>query len=60
VRTTSGTYPRSLVTNIFHNGQPSHGGNRTTSDDFNLTKRNLWSFAVKFCYWQPLTVKLQV
>ena len=27
--TTSGTYPWSFVTQIFHNGQPSHGGNRT-------------------------------
>jgi len=25
---TSGTYPRSFVTQIFHNGQPSHGGDR--------------------------------
>ena len=26
--TTSGTYPWSFVTQIFHNGQPSHGGDR--------------------------------
>ena len=26
--TTSGTYPWSLVTQIFHNAQPSHGGDR--------------------------------
>jgi hypothetical protein len=26
--TTNGTYPWSFVTQIFHNGQPSHGGNR--------------------------------
>ena len=26
--TKSGTYPWSFVTQIFHNGQPSHGGNR--------------------------------
>jgi hypothetical protein len=26
VLTTSGTYPWSFVTQIFHNGQPSHGG----------------------------------
>ena len=26
--TTSGTYPWSFVKHIFHNGQPSHGGNR--------------------------------
>jgi hypothetical protein len=28
VFTTSGTYPWSFVTQIFHNGQPSHGGDR--------------------------------
>jgi len=28
VLTTNGTYPWSFVTQIFHNGQPSHGGNR--------------------------------
>ena len=26
--TTSGTYPWSFVTHIFHNGQPSYGGDR--------------------------------
>ena len=26
VLTTSGTYPWSFVTHIFHNGQPGHGG----------------------------------
>jgi len=26
--TTSGTHPWSFVTQIFHNGQPSHGGDR--------------------------------
>ena len=30
VLTTSGTYPWSCVTQIFHNGQPSHGGDRKT------------------------------
>ena len=30
VLTTSGTYPWSFVTRIFHNGQPSHGGDRKT------------------------------
>ena len=25
---TNGTYPWSFVTQIFHNGQPSHGGGR--------------------------------
>jgi hypothetical protein len=28
VFTTSGTYPWSFVTQIFHNGKPSHGGDR--------------------------------
>ena len=42
--TTSGTYPWSFVTQIFHNGQPGRGADRKTfeSDDFNLTKRNPW------------------
>jgi len=30
VFTTSGTYQWSFVTQIFHNGQPSHGGDRKT------------------------------
>ena len=30
VSTTSGTYPWSFVTQIFHNGQPSHGGDSKT------------------------------
>ena len=30
VLTTSGTYPWSFVTKIFHNGQPSRGGDRKT------------------------------
>jgi hypothetical protein len=34
VLTTSGTYSWSFMTQIFHNGQPSRGGN--------LTKRNPW------------------
>jgi len=28
--TTSGTYPWSFVTQIFHNGQPRYGGDSTT------------------------------
>ena len=36
VLTTSGTYPLSFVTQIFHNGQPSHG------DDFYFTKSSPW------------------
>jgi len=30
VITIKGTYPWSFVTQIFHNGQPSHGDDRTT------------------------------
>ena len=30
VFTISGTYPWSFVTQIFHNGQPGHGGDRKT------------------------------
>ena len=30
VFTTNRTYPWSVVTQIFHNGQPIHGGDRTT------------------------------
>jgi hypothetical protein len=53
VLTTNGTYPWSFVTQIFHNVQPCHGGERKrfeiitpTSprgiiDGFNLAKRNL-------------------
>jgi hypothetical protein len=33
VFTTSGTYPWSFVTQISHNGQPSHGGDRITIAD---------------------------
>jgi hypothetical protein len=29
---TSGTYPWSFVTQIFHNGQPSHGGDRKSCE----------------------------
>jgi hypothetical protein len=36
VFTTSGTYPWSFVTQIFHNGQPSHGGDRITITDVNI------------------------
>jgi hypothetical protein len=30
VYTTSGTYPWLFVTQVFHNDQPSHGGDRKT------------------------------
>ena len=40
---TSGTYPWSFVTQIFHNGQPRHGGDRKFSEVMNSTfpKRTL-------------------
>jgi hypothetical protein len=34
---TSGTYPWSFVTQIFHNGQPSHGGDRKIFEVMTLT-----------------------
>jgi hypothetical protein len=37
VHARSGTYPWSLVTQIYHSDQPSHAGDR---NDLNLTKRN--------------------
>jgi len=48
VFTSSGTYPWSFVTPIFHSSQPSHGGDRKTLD-FNLTNKNIWfkSFLVR-------------
>jgi hypothetical protein len=46
---TSGTYPWSFVTQIFHNGQPSH-------DDFNFTKRNPW-FSIFLISSNPLSRK---
>ena len=35
--TTSGTNPWSFVTQIFHNGQPSHGGDRKFFEVMTLT-----------------------
>jgi hypothetical protein len=37
VLTTSGTYPWSFVTQIFHNGQPGHDGDRKTFKGMTLT-----------------------
>ena len=36
VFTTSGTYPWSFVIQIFHNGQPSHGGDRNIFELFSI------------------------
>ena len=45
--TTSGTYPWSFVTQIFHNGQPSHGGDHKIFEVMasTLPKRTLGSVA---------------
>ena len=59
---TSGTYPWSFVTQIFHSGQPSHGG------DFNFTKRNAWfrSFLVssnpllRKSWWAPQALEYRI
>jgi hypothetical protein len=59
---TSGTYPWSFVTQIFHSGQPSHG------DDFNFTKRNAWfrSFLVssnpllRKSWWAPQALEYRI
>jgi hypothetical protein len=50
VLTTSGTYPWSFVTYIFHNGQPSHGGNSKTLIFEILWSRlkNKYPFLVRF------------
>jgi len=37
VFTKSGTYPWSSVTQIFQNGQPSHGGDRKTFEEMTST-----------------------
>ena len=37
VFTTSGTYPWSFVTQIFHSGQSSHGGDRNSFEVMNST-----------------------
>jgi hypothetical protein len=49
VLTTSGTYPWSFVTPIFHNGQPSHGGDCKT---FEFILTNIW-ITVKPVYKGP-------
>jgi hypothetical protein len=38
VSTTSGTYPWSFVTQTFHNGQPSYGGDRKTFEVMTSTE----------------------
>ena len=54
VLTTSGTYPWSFVTQIFHNGQPNHGGDRNTFEvmEFVSTERDILHIQVllECCY----------
>ena len=54
--TSATTYPWSFVTQIFHNGQPSHSGDRNTFEVMtsNLTHRNHWfsSFLVSSNLYQ--------
>ena len=45
--TTSETYPWSLETQIFHNGQPNHGGDRKTFEV--MTYRNPWFRSFLVC-----------
>jgi hypothetical protein len=59
VITTSGTYPWSFVTQIFHSGQPSHGGDRnifevmtSTSPNGTLHSVAYW-LAVVLYQWNP-------
>jgi hypothetical protein len=48
VFTTSGTYPWSFVKQIFHNGQPSHGGDRKMFEVMTSTydKRDDFNFPI--------------
>ena len=43
VFTTSGTYPWSFVTQIFHNDQPSHGGDRQIFEVMTVTLPKVYS-----------------
>jgi hypothetical protein len=52
VLTTSGTFPWSSVTQIFHSSQPSHGGNRKTFDLFLLTLRTT-KFYTRIANYNP-------
>ena len=40
--TTSGTYPWSFVTEIFHNGQTSHGGDRNQNPYIEEEQTTQW------------------
>jgi hypothetical protein len=48
--TTSGTYPWSFVTQIFHNGQPSHGGDRKTFEWKNVHTLYMFFFYIDMFY----------
>jgi hypothetical protein len=49
VFTTSGTYPWSLLAQIFHSGHPSHSGDRKTFDCCSTPTQQLFSYS-KFIY----------
>jgi hypothetical protein len=49
--TTNGTYPWSFVTQIFHSGQPSHGGNRIIFVGLNHTSES--SVRAKYTIYLP-------
>ena len=46
VLTTSGTYPWSFISQIFHNGQPSHGGDRKVFDSKTNKKKMIKSLNI--------------
>jgi hypothetical protein len=51
VLTKSGTYPWSFVTQIFHNGQRSRGGDRKTFEVIKLTSFSLWYIGNHSRFW---------
>jgi len=55
---TSGTYMWSFVTQIFHNVQPSHGGDRNSF--FNLSIGDLVSVASLLAAMHVLVPKFQI
>jgi hypothetical protein len=52
VFTTSGPYPWSFVTQIFHNGQPSHGGDRDFTTKEMISIFPLWTFHLHVATFQ--------
>jgi hypothetical protein len=50
VFTTSGTYPWSFVTQIFHSSQPSHGGDRKITNAYTYEKIKIHELNVNIFY----------